>query len=98
MKSVCLFYYKKLKIITKNPLFCRNSSNFVLHTVITFFVVSCNYRDGNANVRFHQQDTLERIFSNGVSALHFLLFKTISINSCTFIPYFSKDFNSIAVN
>ena len=64
MKSVCLFYYKKLKIITKNPLFCRNSSNFVLHTVITFFVVSCNYRDGNANVRFHQQDTLERIFSN----------------------------------
>ena len=71
---------KKLKIITKNPLFCRNSSNFVLHTVITFFVVSCNYRDGNANVRFHQQDTLERIFSNGVSTLHF----------CTFLNHFHQ--------
>ena len=32
--------------------------------VIGEFIVGIENRDGNANVRFHQQDTLERIFSN----------------------------------
>ena len=32
--------------------------------VIGDLIVGIENRDGNANVRFHQQDTLERIFSN----------------------------------
>ena len=32
--------------------------------VIGEFIVGIENRDDNANVRFHQQDTLERIFSN----------------------------------
>jgi len=33
-------------------------------TSFGYLVVGIENRDGNANVRFHQQDTLERIFSN----------------------------------
>ena len=32
--------------------------------VIGDLIVGIENRDANANVRFHQQDTLERIFSN----------------------------------
>lgn len=32
--------------------------------VIGDLIVGIENRDGNANVRFHQQDTLERIYSN----------------------------------
>jgi hypothetical protein len=32
--------------------------------VIGDLIVGIENRDGNANVRFHQQDALERIFSN----------------------------------
>jgi len=32
--------------------------------VIGDLIVGMENRDGNANVRFHQQDTLKRIFSN----------------------------------
>ena len=35
-----------------------------LVAVIGDLIVGIENRDGNANVRFHQQDTLERIFSN----------------------------------
>ena len=35
-----------------------------LVAVIGELIVGIENRDGNANVRFHQQDTLERIFSN----------------------------------
>ena len=38
--------------------------------VIGDLIVGIENRDGNANVRFHQQDTLERIFSNLESNLH----------------------------
>lgn len=50
--------------------------------VVDDLIVGIVNRDGNANIRFHQQDTLELVFSNLESNGIYIRFSRIDCGSC----------------